>query len=428
MKRIYLFILLFSTIFNCTAQTIELHFPSFSGKEYTFCLFKGGERDTVQTGLISSAGNATLIIPNEYKNYTGSGVWSIEQFGSVSFIINNENFRIVCTEPHPSDETIVYENSPENDFRSKKYSSEQELLNKIQTINYGLSLYSQEDAIYTVFEKEILQLKTKFEDLQDEIGASQLYAARFLKILDFTNGITDRLLQSDQRETGREALIKTFSEKINMEDLYTSGVWSDALYFAMELYSDETSLASSIIEILNRTSSQPVFEDLASDIIKLTEMYGSFEARAKIASYLKDSGRISNPQGIIANAIESLTSGSGLKAPAIGDLDLSKKLIIFYDSQCGNCMEEVENMILSYPKLQEKGYDVISISANANKGLFEFTSKNFPWKNKLCDFNSFDGENFVNYGIIGTPTIIHINEKGIIEGTYAAVLDTGLIN
>ena len=427
-KRIYLPILFF---FSCTlcaiAQTIQLNFPHFAKKEYAFSFMKGGEKDTIQTGTMGPKGEATLIIPEKYKGYKGACIWNLEDLGEISFIINNENFTISCTEAYPTDENITYQGSIENDFRKTNYSREQKLIKKIQLVNYGLSLYSKEDSIYHTFEKEILHLKNEFETLQSEISMSKLYAARFLKIIDFANGITDRLLQTGQGDTGIEALMNAFSEKINMEDMYTSGIWLDALYFTMELYPDQSTYAKSMIRALERTKSQVVFECLATDVIKLTEMYGFTEAQPMIATYLRDSGRITNPSESVAKAIESL-AGVGKKAPAIGDLNLSKVLVIFYDSQCGNCIEEIENMALFYPKLQAQGYDVISISADATKGLFEFTAKNLPWKNKLCDFKSFEGEHFVNYGIIGTPTIIHINENGMIEGAYANVLDIGIIN
>jgi len=40
------------------------------------------------------------------------------------------------------------------------------------------------------------------------------------------------------------------------------------------------------------------------------------------------------------------------------------------------------------------------------------------WADKLCDYKGFDGDNFRNYGIVGTPTYILIDKERIIRGRY----------
>jgi len=69
----------------------------------------------------------------------------------------------------------------------------------------------------------------------------------------------------------------------------------------------------------------------------------------------------------------------------------------------------------NYPLLKEQGYEVISISADYDLQIFENTARLFPWEEKYCDGEGFDGENFKNYGVIGTPTFFMIDEEGVIE-------------
>ena len=82
--------------------------------------------------------------------------------------------------------------------------------------------------------------------------------------------------------------------------------------------------------------------------------------------------------------------------------------------------EEVEKFAKS---ARDRGIEVISIAADHDKTIYENTASRFPWKNKLCNFKGFEGENFKNYGIIGTPTFYLIDNKGIIQGKYATLAD-----
>lgn len=80
-----------------------------------------------------------------------------------------------------------------------------------------------------------------------------------------------------------------------------------------------------------------------------------------------------------------------------------------------------------YAGLQEKGIQLIFVLADTDKAIFETKINSFPWTNKLCDLKGFQGQNFINYGIMGTPTIIDIDKNRIISGRCARLIDTGLL-
>ena len=106
------------------------------------------------------------------------------------------------------------------------------------------------------------------------------------------------------------------------------------------------------------------------------------------------------------------------------NLDFAKgknTLVVFHESGCSNCENAINQLIGNYPVLKEKGIEVVSIAADHDKDIFGNTSRNFPWSTKLCDFKGFEGDNFNNYGIMGTPTFYLIDEKGIIQGKYASL-------
>jgi len=69
-------------------------------------------------------------------------------------------------------------------------------------------------------------------------------------------------------------------------------------------------------------------------------------------------------------------------------------------------------LIKEYKTLKAKGLKVISISTDTSEEVFKYHSEKFPWKDKLCDYKGFKGENFVRYGVFGTPTLYYIDKNG----------------
>ncbi|MDR1762845.1 MAG: TlpA family protein disulfide reductase, partial [Dysgonamonadaceae bacterium] len=115
----------------------------------------------------------------------------------------------------------------------------------------------------------------------------------------------------------------------------------------------------------------------------------------------------------------------GQAAPAIingtDTIQPKNALIVFYDSDCGNCQNELHKIIGRYNLLKDNRIRVISIAADVNRGLFEETAQKLVWQDNLCDFRGFDGENFINYGVVGAPTLVLIDKDGIVRGRYARI-------
>lgn len=81
----------------------------------------------------------------------------------------------------------------------------------------------------------------------------------------------------------------------------------------------------------------------------------------------------------------------------------------------------------NYPLIKEKGYEVVSVAADTNTDVYRNTAETFPWEAKYCDLKGFDSPDFKNFGIIGTPTFYVIDGKGIVQGRYARLQDTGIV-
>jgi peroxiredoxin len=167
--------------------------------------------------------------------------------------------------------------------------------------------------------------------------------------------------------------------------------------------------------MLKRIKPQRVFDALSYDAVIICEQFGWANAEEVIIAYLESSGRLpDDPANLVNRAILQGKVKIGDKAPKLDGEVPVNALLIFYESGCTHCQHQLAELTQHYSEITEKGIRVISISTDESKEVYEYHSKAFPWPDKRCDFQGFKGENLKNYGVVGTPTIYLIDEKGII--------------
>jgi peroxiredoxin len=223
--------------------------------------------------------------------------------------------------------------------------------------------------------------------------------------------------------------IRFISNRLDMDILYSSGLWNFLISSTFELYADKAVFGQDMVKNLQRIRSQKAFDTLANDLVTICEQFGWVEAEDTIVSYLASSGRLKNMQQNLIIALELKKVKTGNKAiPIQGIKNLSNSLLVFYESGCPNCEMQLEELKKHYPELTKKKVQVVTISSDMSKEIYDSKAKDFPWPNKLCDYNGFEGENFRNYGILATPTMYVTDKNGYITGRYAKLSETGLID
>ena len=70
-----------------------------------------------------------------------------------------------------------------------------------------------------------------------------------------------------------------------------------------------------------------------------------------------------------------------------------------------------------------KNIKIISIAVDTNQDTFAKSATAFPWPDKCRDIEGMKGINFKNYGVIGTPTMYMIDNKGTIVQKMAGFLE-----
>ncbi|WP_165689794.1 peroxiredoxin [[Flexibacter] sp. ATCC 35103] len=431
MKKLFIATMTIFGIVSLQAQTVKMSLPKFAGKEYHYSLIQGDKKDTIAKGILNTTGNITLTLPASQKSFKGVAQFTINQDVSIDLIMNNENFTISSNEAQPTIENTKFTGSIENNFLRESLQ-QKKISEKMELIKASLQLYDKDDVLYPVFDKEKIQLTQEFMTQQAEVKNSLLYAARMREMLNFLGGI------GNKPDMTQEDLIKEYSpfvrNNLDIETLYTSSLWSPVIenWLNMQLFgvkNDEV-LLEDTKAIFSRIKSNTVYTAFAEKIVGLFSKNGKDDLVNVIGQYVSQSGRVEKPGNNLLSAMNNLDNGAmapALKTGRSEKIIKSKTLLLFFESGCNSCENEIHQLLGNYQILQQKGYEVISIAADLTVNAGDGHNHEFPWKEQLLDFKGFKGVNFENYGVIGTPTFFVIDEKGKITGRYARLIDTGIL-
>lgn len=401
-------ILLLLLLLPCSVKArtiIEVELPYYADKEYSFCLQQGTKQDTIATGELDARGRVTIALP---ENYRGVGRLSIRRTDKTWNVVISGNEDIHMSEVDSLESETVFEGSPENTFLLSSIAKQSRIIQEYyEAANQAENGLQSPSLVLATPEQRVQNIEHIYRAFRGEISDSPLYAARVLEILNLLTGVGSSFIISEQQmlEEQRGFIVN----KVDFNDLYTSGFWGQTLEAWVQMTSqNDTLLLANARHMLNRCGNDiPIRRELTQAIIRL------------FSKYAKDS--------LLAGlGTEYLTMPlNGQLAPQIkvGDTSFLPKssLIVFYETGCGNCHYELENLKAKYSLLsnEHNGLRIISIAADTGQEVHGETSAKLPWADKFCDFKGFDGDNFRNYGIVGTPTYILTDKEGIVRGRYA---------
>ena len=449
MKIIFYFFLILLLSISTTAQTINLEFPYFAGQTYDFTIFQGEKRITLTQDTIPKGGKVQLIIPDEYKGYKGIAQWYLTNSatgGGLDLIINNEDFSVACFDPVPTAESIVYKNTTENVIDKANYKKQQQLFEKHDAMLATTRAYNSKSKIHKLAAQEYTSIIKQYKTYSSDLSQSAMYAAKFRQIVNLTLGI-GTIITLDEKEKAKN--ISSFiTSDLDFEVLYTSNHWVGIINSWVQVHAlvikDDSEMISNARTIFSRIKSDKIYTDFVVTLTKELSKAGKYNVLSELEVNIKEANRLVNYDGVLRRYQKDIAS-QNKKAPDLiltnpddeGPLPnmyivksedfateiYTKTLLIFYETGCGHCETLMAQLPQYYETLEQKGIRIISISSDIDKDVFEKAAAIYPWVDKYCDFEGFEGINFKNYGIYGTPTIYLISKDGIVTKEMATFED-----
>ncbi|MDR1782704.1 MAG: thioredoxin family protein [Dysgonamonadaceae bacterium] len=416
-------LLLISVLCNfnkIASNNLDLNFPQFAGSNFYVTVFQGQRNDTIRSGILPANGKITVDIPPLYSANKGICVICIKNI-NIETVLQNEDYSVNCTDSVITINNISFEKSHENDTLYHFLKKQNELYSRIEAHFSARRVAAGNQLLMYSLNNEYPALEKAYSDLQNELRESPTYAGFYLRLSNFLRGMGSKIYSSAEQKTLFAEELKNYvTQEVDILNLYTSGRWNYIISLTFNMFPNEKDFGENWVKILQRTENNVAFERLGNDLMMICEQFGWDEAREIMIDYIEKSQRISNPAGYIRVALLLNKTKPGTKAPKIsGVKSLANTILIFYESGCDHCNEQLDLLTAKYDQLQQQGIQVISLSTDTDEKVFKYHSAKYPWEIKLCDYKGFKGENFLKYGVFGTPTLYYIGENEIITDRKA---------
>lgn len=424
------------------AQKIQFDLPQHKGKQVVLLSVNGVHKDTLQKVGLDKDGKGNIDL-QKIKEKVGL----IELFIKADSPPNVnfqwvyspiENPTIISNEFYVNHENAQIKNSLENAAIERWFSSGFNLKQKKDLIQELLKMYQPNEAFYAHLNTEWAQITKQQNLLYDTIQQSPLYAATLLKFREDIEQKLSAVWESNDKRNQTRA----FFQSIDFEKLYHTGLWFEVINPCIEAYikgsGNYEQFGKDIVAGLKRTNYLPAYSDLADAAISVCEQFSWWTDEKEIASFIVADNRLIKPTGRLVKAMKLQQVSEGAKAPdlvvtrqsptpeirLIPSEQLSEKftLLVFHETGCGNCENLLEQLKGNYTDLKKNGVRVISFAADHTAETFAKMAVTLPWEDKFCDFKGFEGINFKNYAVLGTPTLYLLDKNGKII-TKTATLD-----
>jgi hypothetical protein len=407
------------------AQEVILLSPPLAGQTAKLYYFAGAKTDSL-ISMVDISGRVSFVMPT--KAYRGMATLVVPGAGGIELVVAEPSVQVKCNSNELNGETAEFLHSKENQLLSHIFTSQSRYMQQQAWLKAGAQFFDADSSFLKQLQPELHKVEAAMVKLEKEITDSPLYAARFFRIANFMN----RLFDTEQERDSQGAILirKEMEESLDIASLYWSGqLWGSVLNFYISLFNHtagedkQQQYATSVQRTMQRLPA-PYYEAYLAGCISETERFGWQQAQDSILSGLHP--EFTSSIGSLQRAMGAYRTRTRQTMPEIVGLAKTnerydKMLLAFYDSDCSTCVNEMFRLLARYPELKAQGIRVVSIAADTDKKRYEDGIKDFPWTDKLCDFESFTGTNFSHYNVAGTPSFYLLDKDRKFQGVFFKV-------
>ena len=422
-KLLFILLLLLSPMAN--AQTLEGHLKHHAGQELSLTGFNYYSNYALAKTTADSLGNFTLNYPKDYK---GMAILQSQDNSSLVVALTEPNIHIRGTHLAEVDSLQFADHSKNKQFNTlvKGYSQRAQAY---QAWRYLQPKYNEQAPLNA--QKKVAELinnELKRLDSADVLAVNNLpkdsYLKWFVPVRKLINDMpqtarsyTERIPQHIQQfrttdfTTPKFKTSGLFRELIEGHYLLLENMGQslDSIYIQMNVSTDYL--------LKNVTPNKPLLTTVSKELFTYFEKRSLFKA----ASYLSES-LINQHVEVLDSELRSkmeryVSLKVGTTAPDV-QLTPTKKLsdtgnnilLVFGSSECGYCLDDKKKLETYYSKWQSEGtLELVYISIDTNKALFDQTYSNTPWQT-YCDLKGWNTQGAKDYFVNATPTYVVLDK------------------
>jgi thiol-disulfide isomerase/thioredoxin len=440
MKYKKFLILLIATFSNISlfSQTIEGNLTQLANKTILLEGFNGFSTYTISNTTIDEKGDFKLSYST--LDYGVGYLMSADQKPLI-IILSGENIEIIGKALNYT-ETIKIIKGQENKW-FEQYAKEHPRREQALSAWVYLEKIYKLDTLFSVQKTPNKAIQSEKQRIKNEDAAflaklpKDSYVSWYLPTRKLVSSVS---IVAQYRTEEMPATIAAF-RALDYTDqrLYKSGLFKDAIdsHFWL-LENSGRSLDSVFIEMqksidalmINLVKDEKKLNEVTDYLFDLLERHSLFQAAEYLAlKVLNETSCIINSN--LAKQLESykamkkgnsapdiIFSGDSFapgyeknKAPhKLSDLKSNYTVIVFGASWCQKCTEELPELTKQYSKWKSNGVEVVFVSLDENKELFENFASIFPFIS-TCDYQKWNSTIVKDYYVFGTPTMYLLNDK-----------------
>lgn len=404
MKKIALYSLLLGSFANAQFKVEVATNTEFQPKEaYLYTL--NGSKKILVSKEIKKNNKWEFSYPNYYSG--AMKIYFPEANYTLDFISENKDVKLHLGGKDKKIETLNYLDEA-NKIMAETRDQQQKKDNILPVLLQMKGFYSPSSDFYKAMEKEISVLSLADKDLS-QYPFTNFYAKNHRKYIannevsitemtDFlsnssdmleTSGLLQPLLLSYLRASGAdmEKNLEQLFGKIEMESPRGQTILSELI----EIF-DTYSMKGLKDKYLKEAKGlKCTLNDRLSSTISTND---KLEIGSKIDDY-----QFHNP--------------TNTKAKSIHNVKADKKILVFWSSTCSHCESQLPLFIPHYKDLKAKGIEIIGLSLDTDKALFEAKGKALPWINDT-EYKGWYSSFVDKYNLHGTPSYIVLDKNNVI--------------